>query len=66
MVRPEWSRLGYPRSVLSGSSGLRTVKVPAAFAPAFEAAQAYVSRYFEARESDPENRESVRRKRGNA
>jgi PAS domain S-box-containing protein len=39
---------------LSGSSGLRTVKVPAAFAPAFEAAQAYVSRYFEARESDPE------------
>ena len=39
---------------MSGSSGLRTVKVPAAFAPAFEAAQAYVSRYFEAHESDPE------------
>ena len=47
-------RLGYPRGELSGKSGLRTVKVPAAFAPAFEAAQAYVSRYFEARESDPE------------
>ena len=46
--------LGYPREVLSGSSGLRTVKVPEAFAPAFEAAQAYVSRYFEAQESDPE------------
>ena len=53
-LRGDSPELGYPRGVLSESSGLRTVKVPAVFAPAFEAAQAYVSRYFEAREGDPE------------
>jgi PAS domain S-box-containing protein len=35
-------------------SGLRTAKVPAAFAPVFEAAQSYVGRYFEAQKAEPE------------
>ena len=33
--------------------GLRTVKVPAPFAPVFEAAQSYVSRYFADRQENP-------------
>ena len=35
-------------------AGLRTVTVPDEFAPLFEAAQTYVSRYFEGQKAEPE------------
>ena len=38
----------------SGGEALSTVKVPSTFAPAFAAAQAYVSRYFADRQEQPE------------
>jgi two-component system cell cycle sensor histidine kinase/response regulator CckA len=49
------SETGKPKDPTPGASGrLRTVKVPAPFAPVFTAAQDYVSRYFRDRVEDPE------------
>ena len=49
------ARSGNPKDPRQGGSGpLRTVKVPAPFAPIFTAAQKYVSRYFQDRVENPE------------
>ncbi len=49
------AKSGNPKDSRQGGGGpLRTVKVPAAFAPVFTAAQEYVSRYFQDRVENPE------------